>query len=108
MITNATATTTTSTQFPEEAERLRRRAATLRELAARVERAAVMRLHELAGPDTWRTPRGELCRNLLVANQSQARHAIDELRRVARRFEEHAAQIEADALVAAQTGAAVG
>lgn len=73
---------------------LRRRAHVLRVLADRIEATPAMSLDAHAGPDTWRTPRGDLCCWILGANQTQAHRAADDLRWNAHRLDERAAEIE--------------
>jgi hypothetical protein len=73
---------------------LRRRATTLRSLAGTIESTPAMSLETHAGPDTWRTPRADLCRWILVVNQSQVHRAADELRWSAHRLERRATEIE--------------
>ncbi len=78
----------------EHPNELRRRARVLRVLAGRIETTTAMSLDAHAGPDTWRTPRGDLCRWILGANQSQVHRAADDLRWSAHRLEQRAAEIE--------------
>ncbi|MEX2625633.1 MAG: hypothetical protein WD225_02050 [Ilumatobacteraceae bacterium] len=75
---------------------LRRRARVLRALAGRMEATPAMSLDAHAGSDTWRTPRGDLCRWILGANQTQVHRAADDLRWSAHRLDERAAEIESE------------
>lgn len=75
---------------------LRRRARVLRLLAGRMEATPAMSLDAHAGPDTWRTPRGDLCRWILGANQTQVHRTADDLRWSAHRLDERAAEIESE------------
>lgn len=93
-----------STQHPAERpapiadpsiQLLRARARTLRSFAERIERSAAMRLDEHAGPETWHSPRADLCRWVLGINRTQLRRSADELRMHAHRLEQQAAEIEA-------------
>lgn len=77
----------------DEPHELRRRAGVLRSLATRIESVAAMSLDAHAGPDTWRTPRGDLCRAMLDANQVQVHRAADELRWRAHQLEHRAHEI---------------
>ena len=83
---------------------LRRRARRLRALATRIEQLPVMRLERFAGDDTWIGARPLLCRNLLLANQSQLHHEADQLRWQGYLFERRAAELET--LAAIQAGRA--
>jgi hypothetical protein len=78
---------------------LRRRAAALRALAARVEEAAVHRLAARAGPDTWRGPVADELAARLVELHRRADAAVDELRWHAvlleRQADAHAAELGA-------------
>lgn len=76
---------------------LHHRAATLRALAATIERTPATTLEQLAGDDTWRGPRPLLCRNILVANLAQLHAAADDLRQHAWRLERQARELEAAA-----------
>lgn len=89
----------------DDPNELRRRAGVLRSLAHRIESTAAMSLDVHAGHDTWRTPRGDLCRWMLGANQSQVHRAADELRWHAHRLDQRAAELVAErvALVAASS-----
>jgi hypothetical protein len=73
---------------------LRQRARILRTLAGTIESNPAMSLETHAGPDTWRTPRADLCRWILGTNQAQAQRAVDDLRWSAHRLEQQAADIE--------------
>jgi hypothetical protein len=75
---------------------LRQRARTLRSLADAIESTPAMSLETHAGPDTWRTPRADLCRWILGTNQAQIHRAADDLRWNAHRLERRAAEIEAE------------
>ncbi|CAN5552364.1 hypothetical protein BH23ACT3_BH23ACT3_03680 [soil metagenome] len=75
---------------------LRQRAQTLRTLARTIESNPAMSLEAHAGPDTWRTPRADLCRWILSTNQAQIHRAADDLRWNAHRLERLAAEIEAE------------
>lgn len=86
---------------------LRARARDLRNLADTIERTPAMTLDTHAGPDTWRTPRADLCRWILGSNQAQVRRAADDLRWSARRLEQRAAELDAlRGATAAATGSA--
>lgn len=74
---------------------LRARARTLRTLADSIERTPAMSLDAHAGPDTWRTPRADLCRWILGSNQAQVHRAADELRWSAHRLDRQAAELDA-------------
>ncbi|MCU0259526.1 MAG: hypothetical protein MUE78_00775 [Ilumatobacteraceae bacterium] len=78
-----------------DAHHLRDRARALRALATEIERTPAMSLDRHAGPDTWRTPRADLCRAVLRTGQHQLHRAADELRWVAHRLELEAASVEA-------------
>jgi hypothetical protein len=75
-------------------DHLRRRARSLSAFAGQLEALRAMRLQNFAGPDTWHTPRADLCRHLLGANQAQVRAAIDELRQGAVQLERRAMEAE--------------
>jgi hypothetical protein len=76
--------------------RLRQRAQILRTLAGTIESNPAMSLEAHAGPDTWRTPRADLCRWILGTNQAQVHRAADDLRWSAQRLERLAAEVEAE------------
>jgi hypothetical protein len=73
---------------------LRQRAATLRELAGSIERTIVTTLDELAGGETWSTPRARLCEAMLARNLHQLHRAADELRDTAFRMQARAGELE--------------
>jgi hypothetical protein len=77
-----------------DAHELRERARTLRSLASEIERGPAMSLDRHAGPETWRTPRAELCRSVLRTGQRQLHQAAEELRWIAHRLESEAASCE--------------
>jgi hypothetical protein len=72
----------------------RARAQALRSLANELERTPVMSLDQDAGPDTWQSPRADVCRWVLGVNQAQLRRAIEELRWNARSLESQALELE--------------
>lgn len=53
-----------------------------------------MSLAEVAGPETWQSPRADVCRWILGINQGQVHRAVEELRWTAHRFEISAVEIE--------------
>ena len=73
---------------------LRQRAATLRDLARSIERSIVMTLDELAGDQTWSTPRARLCEAMLARNLHQLHRAADDLRDTAFRMHTRAGELE--------------
>ncbi len=77
---------------------LRHRAEMLRRLAIRLDSIRARDLLALAGPETWDSPRAELCRELLRANLAQIDDAGRRLRTDARLLEDRAAAAEAAAL----------
>lgn len=79
----------------DDADHLRRRAAGLRDLAARLSTTPALRLDDVAGPDTWRTPRADLCRQVHAANRTQLLRAIEDLHHRARRLDRRAHELEA-------------
>lgn len=83
------------TALDPTAQLLRSRARTLRSFADRIERSAAMRLDQHAGPETWHSPRADLCRWVLGINRSQLQRGVDELRAHAHRLEQQAADLEA-------------
>lgn len=84
-------------------QHLRARARSLRSFADRIEHSAAMRLDQHAGPETWHSPRADLCRWVLGINRSQLQRGADELRVHAHRLDQQAADLEA-----AQTALPVG
>lgn len=70
---------------------LRRRAARLRALAARLDAALVHRAHLHAGHDTWRGPVATHCLDELHRVRHRLGDAADDLRREAARLEATAA-----------------
>lgn len=66
------------------------RARRLRLLAARLGHLLSMSLPGLAGEDTWRGPRPDLCRTMLLQNNRQIRHRMNELVDIARDLERQA------------------
>jgi len=84
---------------PQAAE-YRRRAAALRQLAARLDDTPLLTLHRWAGEDTWSSPRVEACRTQLGIDQARIRAAADELRGHAWRFERQAEVLDAAAALA--------
>ena len=85
---------------PHAAE-YRRRAAALRQLAARLDETPLLTLHRWAGDDTWSSPRVEACRAQLGIDQARIRAAADDLRGHAWRFERQAEALDAAAALAA-------
>jgi hypothetical protein len=81
-----------------QAGHLRGRAQHLVELAAEIERSAVLGLESAADHGTWRGQSPLLCVNLLATNQRQLHDAIDGLRWRAYLLEQQAQQLEAAAL----------
>lgn len=77
---------------------LRHRAEMLRRLAIRLDSIRARDLLALAGPDTWDSPRAELCRELLRSNLAQIDEAGRRLRTDARLLDDRAAIAEAAAL----------
>ena len=77
-------------------DQLRARARTLRALATRIECTPAMSLDRYAGDDTWRTPRADLARSILRANQAQLHHAVDDLRWAAYQLELRAVDVETE------------
>lgn len=75
-------------------DQLRRRAASLRDLAARLATTPALTLDGVAGHDTWDSPRAELCRRLWRANRAQLLAAIDDLHARARRLDRQADHVE--------------
>jgi hypothetical protein len=73
----------------------RRRAAELRALAGELEASPVLRLHEIAGTDTWSSPGADACRSTLTDDQVRLRHAADELRQQAWWYEHQADALDA-------------
>jgi hypothetical protein len=73
---------------------LRARADGLRALAAHLERTPAVTLAEVAGPDTWQSPRVEVCREILRANLAQLARAVEDLRWTAHRLDTRAADLE--------------
>ena len=73
---------------------LRQRAATLRELAGSIERSIVMSLEDLAGDQTWSSPRARLCEAMLARNLYQLHRAADYLRETAFRMQERAGELD--------------
>jgi hypothetical protein len=73
---------------------LRTRARTLRALATQLECTPAVALAEVAGPDTWQSPRVEVCRWILGANLAQLTRAVDQLRWTAHRLETRATDLE--------------
>lgn len=72
----------------------RRRAASLRVLADRIETTPAMHLGDHAGVETWRGPRPDECERLLAAAQRSVRDALHDARVAARRLDERADEIE--------------
>jgi hypothetical protein len=73
----------------------RRRAAELRALADELEASAVLRLHEVAGADTWSSPAVHACRTTLADDQVRLRSAAVELRQHACWYEHQADALDA-------------
>lgn len=84
-----------------QAAQLRRRARRLRTLAQTIERTPALTLERHANEDTWRGQRPLLCRNLLLANQTQLHSAAEGLRWQAFLFERRAAELETRAALQA-------
>ena len=76
---------------------LRQRAATLRDLAGSIERSIVMSLEELAGDQTWSSPRARLCEAMLARNLHQLHRAADDLRDTAFRLQARAGELDLSA-----------
>jgi len=74
---------------------LRHRAEMLRRMAIRLDSIGAAALLAWAGPETWDSPRAELCRELLRCNLEQITHAQQHLRVSARALDERAALHEA-------------
>lgn len=79
------------------ADRLRRRAAVLSDLARVLQRLTVLTLHLDAGPDTWVGPSPQACRDDLVARRGSLLRAADALAAEARRFTRMADEMDAKA-----------
>ncbi len=73
---------------------LRQRAAALRALATTIEGTPAMSLEHLAGDETWRGPRPQLCQSVLIANLAQLHAAVDDLRSQAWHLEREANELE--------------
>jgi hypothetical protein len=73
----------------------RRRAAELRALAGALEASPILRLHELAGTDTWSSPGADACRSTLADDQVRLRNAAGELRQQAWWYEHQADALDA-------------
>jgi hypothetical protein len=84
----------------------RRRSAELGVLAAELESSPVLRLHELAGTETWSSPGANACRSALTDDQVRLRQAAAELRQQAWWYEQQADAL--DAIAAAGRLAAGG
>jgi hypothetical protein len=80
----------------QEASQLRARARLLRALAVELEGTPAMALERFAGPDTWRSPRADVCDQELGAVQTHMFHAADEMRWTALQFERYATDIECE------------
>jgi hypothetical protein len=80
----------------QHASTLRARAAQLRALAVELERTPAMALERFAGPDTWRSPRADVCADELIADQTRMLHAADDLRWTALRLERSATDLECE------------
>jgi hypothetical protein len=81
------------------ADELRRRAASLRMMAGRLEATPLLTLHRWAGPETWTSPRADELRAQLAGDRARLYAAADELRDQARWLERRA-----DALDVAMPG----
>lgn len=79
------------------ADRLRRRAVVLTDLARVLQRLTVLTLHLDAGPDTWVGPSPQACGDDLVARRGSLLRAADALTVEARRFMRLADEIDAKA-----------
>lgn len=97
MTPSTTTATTTSSYSPE----LRRRAANLVELAARIERSLVMSLPEFTAYSAFDDTRATLCDRMIARNLHQLHRAADDLRTTARRFEQRADELDTAVRVAA-------
>jgi hypothetical protein len=84
----------TVTTTNQDASTMRARAQRLRALAVELERTPGMTLEQIAGVDTWRTPRAEACFHLLVVDQTRILHAADDLRWTALQLERGATDVE--------------
>ena len=80
----------------DDPDQLRARARALRRLALQIETTPAMSLETYTGPNTWQSPKAELCQSILLVNQAQVLRAADELRWHAHRFELRATDIEVD------------
>ena len=78
------------------ASTMRARAQRLRALAVELERTPAMSLEQIAGADTWRSPRADACCHRLVADQTRVLHAADDLRWAALQLERCATAIEVE------------
>jgi hypothetical protein len=84
---------------PTAADRLRRRAVALRQLAGRIDRLTALSLYADAGADTWVGPSPTACSESLRARSLALRQAATDLRAEARRFDRIADEMAAlDAL----------
>ena len=75
---------------------MRARAQRLRALAVELERTPAMALEQIAGADTWRSPRADACCHHLVADQARILHVADDLRWTALQLERCAIDIETE------------
>lgn len=82
------------------ADEYRRRAAELRRLVAELEGSPVLRLHHVAGTDTWSSPGADVCRSTLRDDQTRLLHAIAELEQHAWWYEHQADALDAIAAAA--------
>jgi hypothetical protein len=80
-----------------QADDYRRRAIELRRLANHLETTPLLSLHRWAEEDTWSSPRADECRDLLIADQSRVRRAVDDLRDQAWWYERQADHLDAAA-----------
>jgi hypothetical protein len=79
------------------ADRLRRRAVVLTDLARVLRRLTALTLHLDAGPETWVGPSPQACRDDLVARRALLLQAADGLADEARRFVHMADELDANA-----------
>jgi hypothetical protein len=76
------------------ASALRQRAECLRDLARSIERSLVMTLDDVAGDESWSSPRARLCEAMLARNLHQLHQAADDLRDTAFRMHARARELE--------------
>jgi len=79
------------------ADEYRQRAAHLRRLAVRLDDVPLAEVESWAGPDTWRSPGADDCRQQLATDRQRIAHAADDLRQRAWMFERQADAVDAAA-----------